>query len=213
MTMAQDFTANAGDEVWIKTFFETHIVMVVYVQSENDTGVHNMGIVDGWTTSGMNLNYTGRTDTGGALPVVSITNEPGLADTFQSYWCPYEGNTAKHAYLRRAAPYMFTAKMDGCTFGVGSASSQGSVRVAHCNQGGQGQQQQTILENFFSTRTRGLRATLGPASYRFRVGNSGSTMATTFGILVGNTWKFYSQVYMVDILAKTLTFGGLLPVC
>jgi hypothetical protein len=213
MTMAQDFTANAGNEGWITTFFQNHIVMIVYLPSENNTGVHSMGIVAGWTTGGMNLGYTGRTDTGAAMPVVSIANEPGLVDTFQSYWCPYEGNDAKHAYLRRAASYMFTAKMDGCTFGVGNASPQGSVRVSHCNQGGHGQQQLTILENFFSTRTRSLRSTFGPSSYRFQVGDSSSTMATTFGILVGTTWKFYSQVYIVNRSMRTLTFGGLLPIC
>lgn len=211
MTIAQDFAAHAGDEAWVTNFFQTHIVMVVYIPSQNTTGVHAMGVVDGWTTAGMDLGYTGRTDAGGAMPVVSVANEPSHVDTFNSYWCPYEANAAPHAYLRAAASYMFTAKMDGCTFGVGSASGNGSVRVSHCNSGGRGQEQLTMLEDFFSSRTRGLSRTLGPASYRFRSGTA-STMATTFGIRVGNEWKFYSQVYMVDRTARTLTYCTLLPV-
>ena len=212
MTMAQDFVANAGDEGWITTFFTNHIVAVVYSQSQNNPGVHNMGLVDGWTTGGLNIGYTGRTDTGANMPVVSVANEPGFGDTFPSYWCPYQANQAPHAYLRNAAPYMFTAKMDGCSFGIGGASPNGSVRVSHCNVAGKGKEQLTMLENFFSTRTRGLRTTFGRSSYRFPVGNTASTMATTFGIRVGNDWKFYSQVYAVDIIAKTLTFMALIPV-
>jgi hypothetical protein len=212
MTMAQDFVAHAGDEAWITTFFTNHIVAVVYSPSQNNPGVHDLGVVDGWTTGGFNIGFTGRTGSGGNMPVVSVANEPGFGDTFSSYWCPYQANAAPHAYLRNAAPYMFTAKMDGCSFGIGSPSSNGSVRVSHCNAGGRGPEQMTMLENFFSTRTRGMRTAFGRSSYRFYVGDTASTMATTFGIRVGNEWKFYSQVYLVDRTAMTLTFVSLVPV-
>src|SRR5262245_48950295 len=36
-----------------------------------------------------------------------------------AYWCPYEQNQLRQVQLSNLADYMFTAKMDGCSFGIG----------------------------------------------------------------------------------------------
>jgi hypothetical protein len=212
MTIAQDFVTHAGDEDWIKNFFATHIVMTSYGSARNTKGIHMMGVVDGWTTGGMNLNYAGRTSTGGVLPVVTVANESTMVDTFASYWCPYAKNNAPHVHLKSGASWMFTAKMDGCSFGIGIPSGTGSVYVAHANQGGKGDEQLTMLQGHTKFAGGLSGNSYGPANYRYIVSGTASTMATTFGIRVGTTWKFYSQVTLVDRGAKTLTWTGLLPV-
>jgi hypothetical protein len=54
-------------------------------------------------------------------------------DSFEAYWCPYESEHVHAITLAAEADYMFTAKMDGCSFGVGMPALDKSVRVAHAN--------------------------------------------------------------------------------
>ncbi|HLZ06972.1 MAG TPA: hypothetical protein VKT80_00125, partial [Chloroflexota bacterium] len=54
-------------------------------------------------------------------------------DRFEAYWCPYEDEKVRAVTLGGAADLMFTAKMTGCSFGVGIPAQDGSVRVAHAN--------------------------------------------------------------------------------
>lgn len=211
MTIPQDFAGNAGDEAWITNFFTQNIVMVAYTLGSNTKGVHQMGAYNGWTTGGYDLQYQGRSGAGGTIPIVTLANEPGLLDTFPAYWCPFEQNNAPHAHLKTAASYMFTAKMDGCSFGIGIPAGNGSVYVAHANQGGDGHAQLAQLKGHAKFPGGVPQATFGPGSYRFRL-DTVSSMATTFGLLVGTQWKFYSQVILVDINQKILTHYGLVPI-
>src|SRR5690606_4694771 len=41
----------------------------------------------------------------------------GTGDIFMGYWCPYEIDKTRYVTLTGAADYMFTATMDGCSFG------------------------------------------------------------------------------------------------
>jgi hypothetical protein len=54
-------------------------------------------------------------------------------DSLFAYWCPYKANHQLGVMLERDAPYMFTAVMDGCSLGIGSACSDGSRAVFHAN--------------------------------------------------------------------------------
>ena len=49
------------------------------------------------------------------------------------YWCPYQDDTIQSTVVGNEANVMFTAPMNGCSFGVGSPSSDGSRYVAHIN--------------------------------------------------------------------------------
>ena len=52
---------------------------------------------------------------------------------FMGYWCPYDIDRTSYVTLSGAADYMFTATMDGCSFGVGTPSKDGTVTVSHSN--------------------------------------------------------------------------------
>jgi hypothetical protein len=59
--------------------------------------------------------------------------KPTAADHLIAYWCPYHDNRQLGVMLEGDAPYMFTAVMDGCSFGIGSANPDGSRAVFHAN--------------------------------------------------------------------------------
>lgn len=52
---------------------------------------------------------------------------------FDAYWCPYKQDEVHAVTLSGEADRMFTATMNGCSFGVGIPSLDGAVRVAHAN--------------------------------------------------------------------------------
>lgn len=54
-------------------------------------------------------------------------------ESFKSYWCDYSDDSVHSVTCGREADLMFTAKMDGCSFGIGTPAPDGSVRVAHSN--------------------------------------------------------------------------------
>lgn len=49
------------------------------------------------------------------------------------YWCPYKTNDVGSAMLGNDANYVFTVSMNACSFGIGSYSAPGVVRVSHAN--------------------------------------------------------------------------------
>lgn len=169
-----------------ETFFNTNIVMISYNNATRNVGqVWAMWMADGWRGSpNHNLGYTGLNKAGtGALPVVSIMNHATpVGTTFNAYWCPYQANDLQQVGLSNGANFMFTAKMDGCTFGVGSAAGNGDRIVCHVNLGGRGQDQLTRLKDNTSPLHNDAHLKyLGPAAYRYASGTS-KTQATTFGV-------------------------------
>jgi hypothetical protein len=55
-------------------------------------------------------------------------------DAFETYWVPYAQDTpGLLTMLGNDAEFMFTAKMTGCSFGIGSHAGNGVVGVAHSN--------------------------------------------------------------------------------
>ncbi len=123
---------------------------------------------------------------------MTVNNVPCAAtpSNVDAYWCPYEPNACKSIFLSDDAFTMFTAEMDGCTCAVGS-QVPGGVDVAHANLGGKGNEQIDLVKPTPEFKNdKGVRY-LGPASYRYSL---------PAGIV---TWKFFSQVVMIDKSAKT----------
>src|SRR5262245_29002349 len=56
-----------------------------------------------------------------------------------AYWCPYHADQTLSAFLKQEARFMFTAVMNGCSFGIGSATNNGSRMVYHANKAATGQ--------------------------------------------------------------------------
>lgn len=191
-------------------FFQDNIVLPSYSpNNRNQPEVYQMGIADGWCGApGMRQNWTGRTRyIGRAKPIVTVMNfANAVAPLFGAYWCPYEGNDLRGAFLGTAANLAFTAKMDGCTFAVGSALADGSRFVCHINSGGDQGRQRDMADRGDSPVAGDVgRRLFEPGAYRRRANNI-YTQATTFGIRSPNGWRFYSQVNEFNSQARTIRF-------
>ena len=55
------------------------------------------------------------------------------ADSCLAYICDYKKGEINYQVLGREAKFCFTTTMNGCTFGIGSPTSDGSVLVSHAN--------------------------------------------------------------------------------
>jgi hypothetical protein len=202
MFTAADMVNNAQNEAAILNLFGNNIVMVQYDPSQNFGRVYPMRVDAGWGF----VPYTAKKSDGTIIDVLSIKNVPSAATVanFNAFWCPYQSNDCKMAWLDNGADYMFTAKMDGCTFALGSAAPSGGRMVAHANLGGQGQDQLSLIKSQIAfNRDTGMKY-MGPGSYRF-ADTTGGTEATTFGLrLATGEWKFYSQIVLIDKTAKTM---------
>jgi hypothetical protein len=65
--------------------------------------------------------------------VYNVTKATAGADSFLSYICDYKAGEINYQVLGREANFCFTTIMNGCTFGIGSPTSDGSVLVSHAN--------------------------------------------------------------------------------
>jgi hypothetical protein len=209
MFTAQDLVNAIGNEAAILDIFRNNVVMSTYGESQNTGAVHHMTVAQGWGITP----YLAKKADGTVIDVMSIVNKPCVPGpaTFQAYWCPFKGNDCKLAHLGGAASYMFTAKMDGCTFAIGTAGADGSRVVAHANLGGKGLDQLDQIKGKAEFQGDAGMRYLGPAAYRYSQGTMG-TEATTFGIrLASGQWKFFSQVVLIDKTAKTMQLVEVIP--
>lgn len=131
---------------------------------------------------------------------------------FEVYWCPYQEDSLKSTTVGNAANLMLTAPMNGCSFGVGAAATDGSRYVAHINMKSQldaGRKQDAVL------RGSRLGATIvSPSTY---MGDDQDPVhVITFGVRNALTrqWSFYYQLtkmrYGAGNILKTLV--GVFPV-
>ena len=121
---------------------------------------------------------------------------------FKGYFCPYKTDNTLGTVISNKADMMFTAAMDGCSFGIGSEGAQGERLVYHSNLAGmgsasdqsrQGQAQDMTLRMVLGGRTETV---FSPADYR--TDSTGEQQrSTTFGLrdVVSGKWSFYSQTY------------------
>jgi len=134
-------------------------------------------------------------------------NDPGK-EGFFVYWCPYNQNETLSCTLGNGARYMFTATMDGCSFGVGSQAT-GVCRVAHSNEarfgankeatfglGGARQFQRDEQQNRLTSILGSNASIINPLHYMPDHDNELILKSTTFGLhTLGQNWSFYTQRY------------------
>ncbi|MHC5004352.1 MAG: hypothetical protein ACYTJ0_14650 [Planctomycetota bacterium] len=127
---------------------------------------------------------------------------PIPADAFEAYWVPYEQDQLATTMLGTRSRIMFTAKMDGCSFGLGSNDGAGNCLAGHANSATKatkwgfraagGSQRKMLVAG-------GLQYHIEAATYRdLRTDEQGRQVGwngqgTTFGIRTGNSWKVYTQ--------------------
>ncbi|OUS06208.1 hypothetical protein A9Q81_03480 [Gammaproteobacteria bacterium 42_54_T18] len=140
----------------------------------------------------------------------------------RAYWCPYNADQVHAVTLGSDADFMFTATMNGCSFGIGSPSPDGAVRVAHANtteheaiaKVDKGYAKLNINSPNFSKsaaaigfRHSAMKQQLQLTQLKSLLAKGGKTMSnhlssaaygacdniTTFGIRDSGVWKFYFQ--------------------
>ncbi|MDX8130257.1 hypothetical protein QLH52_23405 [Methylomonas sp. OY6] len=120
-------------------------------------------------------------------------------DYLRAYWCPYEDDAMHSIMVGAGADFMFTSNMDGCSFGVGSATPTGDRRVAHINLRSQPNshnlQDGTLavqsLTDHHVKPDRYMKSSRTPGSI------PGEIKATTIGIrnTATGAWSFHYQQY------------------
>lgn len=147
------------------------------------------------------------------LPVYILTkwsNAYPADQGFFAYWCPYNQNETLSCNLGNGARYMFTATMDGCSFGIGSQVG-GGCRVAHANEGRHGgnlnqaglseaasreQQRLTQRNSLWAKLESSQIDIIQPRDYMLDIDGAFALKSTTFGIHdLGRPWSFYTQRY------------------
>ena len=123
-------------------------------------------------------------------------------ESFKGYFCPYRSNDTLGTVISNKSNVMFTAAMDGCSFGVGSVGPDGARMVYHSNLASKGKASQPALQGQFQDTTLNLvlgartEFVFSPSDYR--VDSTGeSQRSTTFGVRnkTSGAWSFYSQTY------------------
>src|SRR5262249_4915115 len=141
------------------------------------------------------------------------------ADHLIAYWCPYKANHQLGVMLEDDAPYMFTAVMDGCSLGIGSATRDGSRAVFHANMekeaGPMNPEERESVESAINRQVAEQNKLLshmlvpqgnivGPEFYGGGIAQSGvgsfvayavKCKSTTVGLRVKGQWKFYTLRY------------------
>ena len=138
--------------------------------------------------------------------VAAYTDRPVPDDCVPIYWVPFQDQGIKGTMIGTETPFVFTAKMDGCSFALGSPTGPGGARMAaHANARGAADQsgaQKTQLRSFqIGGSYGGFQNILDPSGYRSWDEAAGRFVgeATTFAVLSDETghgsWKLYTQRY------------------
>ncbi len=145
------------------------------------------------------------------VPVYMARPATGGTDLFECYWCPYEDGAMKSIVVGNLANIMFTAPMDGCSFGIGSATANGERMVCHINMKGQSNmagKQNAIL--------KGSKLSEGLVDPNIYMAGGQPVHVTTFGVRdkATKSWSFYYQLATVGMGAtgRDFTLVGVMPV-
>ena len=138
-----------------------------------------------------------------AVPVMKVeAAEKGEEGAFLSWICDYEANDIRYQTLTGDRLFCFTATMNGCTFGIGSATSSGTLIVSHANK--KAGNDDIIAQSREQARLTKLQIEHGklfqPTDYEF--GPNRKVSMTLFGIFIGGTWEFYYQQYLVNFCTE-----------
>jgi len=126
------------------------------------------------------------------VPIYSLVpTGRGGTGMVEVYWCPYKDNTLCNTTVGNAANLMFTAGMNGCTFGIGSATPDGTRRVAHINL--KTQQNMREKQRFMMGQLKYDDGLVDPDIYMLE-GND-PVIVTVVGVRNPKTsqWAFYYQ--------------------
>ena len=138
------------------------------------------------------------------LPVWQVVDGRNKGTTaFWAFWCPYDQDRFGYTTLTGSCDFMFTATMDGCSFGIGSAGTDGSVVVGHVNsthlelpndtsamEADQRQKLRMVLQSGLGSKKK--PKIFEPKHYRYRH-KVREVSATTFGVRDRGRWKFYAH--------------------
>ena len=168
--------------------------------------VDNDGLLD---VSLMAKDFPGKDKNGKKMPVFDLVPAAHArlfdrgAESMRVYWCKFGTGETFSVILGTAAEFMFTTKMDGCTFGIGSEAPDGTVLVCHANRTGvnaiaRAAQMESVTETLGT-----VTATVSPVNYRDQVTpgriwgewRESIRSATTIGQRINGHWVFYAQVY------------------
>ncbi len=193
-----------------RTFMRTNIILVGGITAEQATGMIFTTPQEIYMLGQSPKLRLGLVELGGD----QIDNKPGGKvyglyacsspdqKGFEAFFCPYKQDKAFFVQLSSTARFMFTATMDGCTFGVGSQSGGGNANVGHVNFGKvaldwgpeQGPERQIKTQlNVVNDRLGSTSKKIQPEDYR---GAQGDTYSTTVGRLASDgMWHFYTLRY------------------
>ncbi len=147
---------------------------------------------------------------GARIPTYMARPGSGAEGVMEIYWCPYQDDTIQSTTVGNAANILFTAPMNGCSFGVGSTSADGSRRVAHINMKSQNNawnKQDSILQG----------SKLGDkliSPHMYMGGDKDPVHVITFGVRdpkardIQDRWRFYYQLTKMSVVDGA--FGKLL---
>ena len=189
MSDAQDFADNPY------TFMEQKIVEV---PGDISTTLKGQTIADFYITKGSNGLFELHT----TVNSITQVTEP----TVRAYWCPYVKDADGKVMAEDQALYLFTAKMDGCSFGVGMPNKDKDVWVCHSNRTKKGfertpESSRTNINKVSAKQTeiqkKKLEAVLGKKkiTYALHTKVTGNR-ATVLGVRTEAGWAFYYQSYL-----------------
>lgn len=128
------------------------------------------------------------------------------------YWCPYQDDTIQSTTVGNAANVMFTAPMNGCSFGVGAPANDGSRYVAHINMKSQ-QNAWNKQDNILKGSKLGDRIV---SPHMYMGADKDPVHVITFGVRTPKTqeWNFYYQLTKMGAGATGIikTLIGVFPV-
>jgi len=150
----------------------------------------------------------------------------GGPNTFRGYWLPYQANQQYHLELRKAADFMFTDRMDGCTFaasnivkkrggfvGLFSGTKKVGALVSHTNFQTNAGLIDTPTMNRAVLHTHGgvAKAVLRKGDYSDSASPlhapGESIKLTTFGFRKSGAWQFHYQQYEMYFTGDYLLLG------
>lgn len=122
-------------------------------------------------------------------------DKTGNSNALRVYICDYTKNEVESCRLGKDASFCFTITMNGCTFGIGSDSGDGTVMVTHANKASSKTQANDQFQQTVEAHGSNKVSMMTPSLYRSM---SPGLTATTFGIRTSKGWKFYFQSYRAE---------------
>lgn len=153
---------------------------------------------------------------GAAIPTFMARPGSGPEGIMEIYWCPYQDDTIQSTTVGNEANILFTAPMNGCSFGVGSVAADGSRRVAHINMKSQ--------QNAWNKQDNILKGSkLGDkiiSPHMYMGADKDPVHVITFGVRnpkaksMEDRWSFYYQLTKMSVAGGALSKNliGVFPV-